>query len=64
MTTGQYIRAKKLAPQLGVSEPTLWRWLHENPDFPKPRKLSARVTAWKISEIEAWAEAKRGSDAR
>jgi predicted DNA-binding transcriptional regulator AlpA len=56
----EYIRAKKLAPQLDVSIPTVWRWSRENPDFPKPYRLSGRVTAWKISEIEAWAEAKRG----
>ena len=57
---GQFIRAKNLAPHLAVSEPTLWRWLKEDPTFPKPVKLSGRVTAWKISEIESWAEAKRG----
>jgi len=53
-----FIRAKKLAPELDVSEPTLWRWLKEDPTFPKPVKLSARVTAWKLSEIQAWLDAK------
>lgn len=57
----EYIRVKQLAPKLAVSEPTIWRWLKQNPDFPKPLRLSNRVTAWKISEIESWAEAKRGA---
>lgn len=59
-TSAKYIRAKKLAPELAISEPTLWRWVKENPAFPKPLKLSAKVTAWKISEISAWLDSRKG----
>ena len=38
---------------LPFSAPTLWRMV-KNCTFPKPHKLSARVTAWRVSEIRAW----------
>lgn len=60
-TSARYIRAKMLAPQLAVSEPTLWRWLKEDPTFPRPVKLAPRVTVWRISEIEAWAASKKSA---
>jgi predicted DNA-binding transcriptional regulator AlpA len=55
-----YIRVKRLAPELAVSVPTVWRWLKEDPTFPKPVKLSARVTAWDISEVSAWLDSRKG----
>jgi predicted DNA-binding transcriptional regulator AlpA len=60
----EYIRVKQLAPELAVSEPTIWRWLKQNPDFPKPLKLSNRVTAWKVSDVRAWLEAKENANGR
>jgi predicted DNA-binding transcriptional regulator AlpA len=41
-----------LAP-LPFSAPTLWRKVKEG-TFPKPVKLSAKVTAWKVGEVRAW----------
>lgn len=35
------------------SEPTLWRKV-KNGSFPKPVKLSERVTAWRVSDVRAW----------
>jgi prophage regulatory protein len=54
-----YIRVTQLAPELSVSVPTLWRWAKSKKDgFPAPVRLSGRVTAWSISEVEAWLESK------
>ena len=36
-----------------VGASTLWRWVAAG-TFPKPVKLSERVTAWKTSEVQAW----------
>lgn len=36
----KYIRAKELADLLGVNKSTIWRWVKEKSDFPKPRKIS------------------------
>jgi len=45
-------RPNSAAP-LPFSSPTLWRKVKAG-TFPKPIKLSDRVTAWKVGEIRAW----------
>ncbi|PTR16973.1 AlpA family transcriptional regulator [Nitrosospira sp. Nsp2] len=56
-----YIRASRLAPSLDISEATLWRWT-KNGTFPAPARLSARVTAWSIKDVEAWLKSKMGDE--
>ena len=41
---------------LPFSAPTLWRKVAAG-TFPKPCKLSERVTCWKVSEVRAWMNA-------
>ena len=41
---------------LPFSAPTLWRKVKAG-TFPKPVKLSERVTAWRVGDIRAWAAA-------
>lgn len=36
-----------------VSSATIWRWVASG-RFPKPVKLSGRVTAWRCEDIRAW----------
>lgn len=38
---------------LPFSAPTLWRKVRAG-TFPKPVKLSERVTAWKVGDVRAW----------
>lgn len=38
---------------LPLSSPTLWRMVRAG-TFPKPVKLSPRVTAWRVGDIRAW----------
>lgn len=38
---------------LPFSAPTLWRKV-KNGTFPKPLKLSERVTAWKVGDVRKW----------
>lgn len=38
---------------LPFSAPTLWRKVKAG-TFPKPVKLSERVTAWRVGDIRAW----------
>lgn len=45
-------RPNSTAP-LPFSSPTLWRKVKAG-TFPKPIKLSKRVTAWRVGEIRAW----------
>jgi prophage regulatory protein len=58
-TTG-FIRQAELIGKPGVkagllpiSSATLWRRVKTG-EFPAPVKLSARVTAWHVAEVEAW----------
>jgi prophage regulatory protein len=56
----QLVRSPKnpdsaIAP-LPFSAPTLWRKVKDG-TFPKPHKLSTRVTAWKVSQVRAWMQA-------
>ena len=36
-----------------VGSSTLWRWVAAG-TFPKPVKLSARVTAWRCEDVARW----------
>ncbi|MEL7593893.1 MAG: helix-turn-helix transcriptional regulator [Aeromonas veronii] len=51
-----YVRAKILAPMLGIAEVTLWRWAADG-KIPKPIKLGARVTAWRAEDVRRWMDA-------
>ncbi len=43
----------ELPAPLPFSAPTLWRKVAAG-TFPKPIKLSERVTCWKVSDVRAW----------
>jgi prophage regulatory protein len=34
-----------------IGNTTLWRWVKENPDFPRPIRLSPHVTVWDLDEL-------------
>lgn len=55
------LRPAQTAQKLGVSVPTIWRYCRLNPDFPKPRKLSARVTVFDEQELDAFLAGLRSS---
>ena len=42
---------------IGVSEKTIWQWVRQG-KFPQPIKLSANVTVWRLSDVQAWLDAK------
>lgn len=47
-------RAKPpIAPLIPVSKSTWWQGVKDG-RFPEPIKLSARITAWRESEIHEW----------
>jgi predicted DNA-binding transcriptional regulator AlpA len=50
-----FIRAKDVAQRTGYSTREVWR-RSRNPDadFPRPRKLSRRVTVWVGQEVDNW----------
>ncbi|ELF1738364.1 AlpA family phage regulatory protein [Klebsiella pneumoniae] len=54
-TSIRYVRPKDLAHHLSVSISTIWRYA-KRPDFPMPVKLSEKVTAFNLDEINEWCE--------
>lgn len=50
-------RPKQAAELLGIGTATLWRWIKERHDFPKPKRLSARCTVLDGAELIAWRNA-------
>jgi predicted DNA-binding transcriptional regulator AlpA len=51
-----YVREKHLLKIVPFSAATLWRNVAKGL-FPKPVKLSARVTAWRVEEVRAYLDA-------
>ncbi|QBQ54331.1 helix-turn-helix transcriptional regulator [Nitrosococcus wardiae] len=49
-----------IAAYLGRGVSTVWRCAKSDPLFPKPIRLSARCTRWKVGEIRAYVAAKAG----
>lgn len=49
-----YVRQAQLVPHIiPFSSATLWRKVKAG-HFPRPVKLSERVTAWAVEDIRAW----------
>ena len=46
-----------IPPLVPVSKSTLWARVKAG-EFPRPVKLSARVTAWRVEDIAAWMNAR------
>lgn len=53
MPQAGFIRQAGLLAVLPISSATLWRWVN-NDAFPKPVKLSPRVTAWRYADVLDW----------
>ena len=53
LPTAGFIRQSVFLPHLAFSATTLWRKVKQG-SFPKPVKLSERVTAWRAEEVHAW----------
>lgn len=57
-----YISDKQLAARFAVARTTIWRWVKTHNEFPQPYNLSPGCTRWKLSEVDAWAEALSGNE--
>ena len=53
---GGFIRQRQLIESKSVpfSPSTLWRKVKAG-EFPQPVKISRQITAWRVSDIQAWA---------
>lgn len=54
----QFLTARDLADRYSVALSTVWRWPKENPEFPKPIRLGAGCTRWRLSDLVAFEKAR------
>jgi predicted DNA-binding transcriptional regulator AlpA len=48
-----FIREKRLLKFVPFAHSTLWRKVADK-SFPKPVKLSVRITAWRVEDVRDW----------
>lgn len=53
------LRVKGVATLLACGISSVWKLVNADPTFPKPIKLSPKVTVWRLTELEAWIESRR-----
>jgi len=58
-----YLSDAQLADRFGVHRTTVRRWVHTDPTFPKPVKLSPGSTRWCLAEIEEWVATRAAASA-
>jgi len=46
-----FLSDHEVAARYAVSRAAIWRWVKSNPEFPKPHKLSAGTTRWKLIDL-------------
>ena len=49
----KFLRIKSVIEKTGLAKSTIWLWVSEN-KFPKPLKLSPRITVWEEEKIDKW----------
>lgn len=49
-----FLSVKQVAARYAVSVETVWRWVREGEDFPRPVALSPGCTRWRVTDLEAW----------
>ncbi|TAL52089.1 MAG: AlpA family phage regulatory protein [Methylovulum sp.] len=61
LKAGSNLRVSALATRLGMSKSTIWRLVREG-KFPKPTKLSEKITVWSSDSVLAWLETKESAN--
>ena len=51
------LRIKDVVKKTSIGKSTIWEWVKEE-KFPKPIKLSERISVWRESDIDEWIESK------
>ena len=57
ITMKKLLRVKQVAEVTGLGVSTIWEYAKDG-KFPKPHKLSTRVTVWKHEDVDAWIDSK------
>lgn len=54
----QYLSASQIANRLGLSRTSIWRYLRDDPAFPKPYKFGKTTRRWSLEDIIAWEQSR------
>ena len=54
--TPLFVTAKQVCKMLDISNTTLWRLIHNDPNFPKKIAITAKKHVFKYSDLCKWAE--------
>ncbi len=49
----KFLRIKDVMDKTGIAKSTIWLWVREE-KFPKPIKISPRITVWENDKIDEW----------
>lgn len=60
MSSTQLIRRPEVEKMLSISCTTIYRLMSEG-KFPKPVRIGDKAIAWRLSDIEAWIEARQAA---
>ena len=63
MSETNLLTIRDVAERLNITRPTVYKFLHRYPDFPRPIKLSVKATRFRASEIERWVESRQAKAA-
>lgn len=55
MSKTKLLRIKSVSEKTEIGKSTIWLWVSQG-KFPKPIKLSPRITVWKESILDEWIE--------
>lgn len=53
----QHLRLPMVSRMTGLGQSTIWRMVKQE-RFPRPVKLSERITAWRADDVKAWLASK------
>ena len=53
MSKLKFLRVNQLSHDLSMGKSTIWAWVKAG-KFPKPIKISPRMTVWSAADVEAW----------
>ena len=53
----EWLRVKDLSEILSMGESTIWKMVRNN-NFPKPQKITERLTVWTREQVLDWCDSK------
>ena len=55
----ELLRAPEVCAMVGICRATLYKWMAERPDFPKPIRLSPRAIRWRTIDVQMWIDSQQ-----